>query len=107
MKQITTIITGVALVCIIACTKKAMPTIPERPREEVLSKDKTVTRAITPDVSQGKSIFMNRCGRCHDLPQPSQYNANRWEKILATMAPKARLNEDQAIHVKAYLVENA
>ena len=91
---------------IIACNKKAIPTIPERERQETPAKEIS-TMTVVPDLARGKTIFMNRCGRCHDLPKPEQYTATRWEKILSTMMPKARLNPEQEVHITAFLKENA
>jgi len=55
----------------------------------------------------GKTIFINRCGRCHDLPKPDQYTAQRWEAILSYMIPRAKLTDEQGVHVTAYLTANA
>ena len=93
-------------VLVISCTRKSLPVIPSRTRE--MDEEKTVdVSSIAADTARGRMIFTNRCGRCHDLPQPIQYNAKRWDGILASMIPKAKLNEVQALHIKAYLEENA
>jgi hypothetical protein len=55
----------------------------------------------------GRIIFTNRCGKCHDLPKADQYTAQRWDGILSSMIPKARLNEEQGLHVTAYLKAQA
>jgi cbb3-type cytochrome oxidase cytochrome c subunit len=90
----------------ISCARKSVPVIPSRTRE--IDEKKTVDVSnIVADTARGRMIFTNRCGRCHDLPQPIQYNAKRWDGILASMIPKANLNEVQALHIKAYLEENA
>jgi hypothetical protein len=52
-------------------------------------------------------IFTNRCGRCHDLPKPEQYTSERWKGILSYMNPRAGLNEEQGVHITAYLQANA
>ncbi|MEO7923642.1 MAG: hypothetical protein ABIR30_08180 [Chitinophagaceae bacterium] len=89
-----------------ACQKKALPVITERkevPRGEVTNN----SIAIAPDTVTGKSVFMARCGRCHGLPEPGQYSAGRWETILATMMPRARLNNEQKVHLSAWVKANA
>ena len=58
-------------------------------------------------IAMGKIVFTNRCGNCHDLPKPEQYTTQRWEGILSYMIPRARLNEEQGVHVTAYLKANA
>ena len=62
---------------------------------------------IKPDIETGKTIFINRCGNCHGLPKPDDFTAKRWEGILSYMIPKARLNNEQGIHVTAYLKASA
>jgi hypothetical protein len=88
-----------------ACNRKGLPVITERkkdpPRPIVNAGD------ILPDLAKGKIIFTNRCGRCHDLPQPVQYTAQRWEGILSYMNPRAGLDTEQSVHVTAYLKANA
>ncbi|MDZ4810156.1 MAG: hypothetical protein SGI96_18115 [Bacteroidota bacterium] len=89
----------------VACNRKALPTITERTKEPPPPAKKTVD--VKPDIATGKIIFTNRCGNCHDLPKPEQYTAQRWEGILSYMIPRARLNDEQGVHVTAYLKANA
>lgn len=55
-------------------------------------------------LSQGKTVFENSCGKCHDLPSPTAHNAQEWVGIMNWMAPKARLNEEQQKMVYDYVV---
>ncbi len=90
---------------LIACNKKAIPVITSRttsPSDPVKQ-----IADIKPDMEIGKKIFTNRCGRCHDLPKPDQYTPQRWDGILSYMIPRARLDDEQGIHVTAYLKANA
>jgi cytochrome c5 len=90
----------------VACTKKSLPTITARTSEP--SRPVTASTAdIIPDLETGKTIFTNRCGRCHGLPEPAKYTSQRWETILATMIPRARLDKEQEVHITAYLKANA
>ncbi|HEV7782459.1 MAG TPA: hypothetical protein VGO58_14390 [Chitinophagaceae bacterium] len=88
-----------------ACNKKVLPVITER-KTDPPSPQKTILN-ITPDLARGKMIFTNRCGRCHDLPKPEQYTSERWKGILSYMNPRAGLNEEQGVHITAYLQANA
>jgi hypothetical protein len=96
------------LAVLISCQKKSMPVITERKqdpsRKNMVS---SVNENIVPDTSLGKTIFQARCTRCHDLPSADQYTASRWEGILASMMPKARLNQEQQVHITAYLKTHA
>lgn len=89
----------------VACNKKAIPTITERAKEP--SPPATEAAEIKPDLVTGKTVFTNRCGNCHDLPKPEQYTAQRWDGILLSMIPKAKLNAEQGVHITAYLKANA
>lgn len=89
----------------VACTQKATPVITSRTTEPIKKEKKVLN--IVPDLNEGKAIFTNRCGNCHDLPLPAQFTEKRWEGILSYMIPRARLNDEQGIHVTAYLKANA
>ncbi|MEO6612596.1 MAG: hypothetical protein ABIT05_14330 [Chitinophagaceae bacterium] len=89
----------------VSCQKKALPVITERRQETPVVLP--VNENIAPDTSAGKTIFLARCARCHDLPLPDQYTAPRWEGILSSMMPKARLSKEQEVHITAYLKAHA
>jgi cytochrome c5 len=55
-------------------------------------------------LAQGKTIFDNSCGKCHDLPSPADHNAQDWVGIMNSMAPKAKLNAEQHQMVYDYIV---
>lgn len=58
-------------------------------------------------ISLGKSVFEARCGRCHGLKDVTAYTEQRWDGILRTMAPRARLTETETQQVAAYVKVNA
>ena len=63
------------------------------------------TKTITAEhLAQGKTIFDNSCGRCHDLPNPTSHSAQDWVGIMNSMAPKAKLNDEQHQMVYDYIV---
>ncbi|WP_234109634.1 MULTISPECIES: cytochrome C [Chryseobacterium] len=63
------------------------------------------TKTISAEyLSQGKTIFENSCKKCHDLPQPTDHSAQAWVGIMNSMAPKAKLNEEQHQMVYDYVV---
>lgn len=55
-------------------------------------------------IAQGKTIFESSCGRCHKLPDPASHNPVQWVGIMNSMAPKAKLNDDQHKWVYDYIV---
>lgn len=87
------------------CSKKSLPIITARTTEPFTKEEEK--SSITPDLAAGKSIFMSNCGKCHDLPLAEQFTAQRWEGILGSMIPQAKLNQEQRVHVSAYIKANA
>lgn len=55
-------------------------------------------------IAQGKTIFENSCGRCHKLPDPKSHNSVQWVGIMNSMAPKAKLSDEQHQWVYDYIV---
>jgi cytochrome c5 len=58
-------------------------------------------------ISAGQIVYSNRCGRCHYLKTARDYTPQQWENILKSMIPKAKLNDDEAKQVTAYVMANA
>jgi cytochrome c5 len=52
----------------------------------------------------GRSLFVDRCGSCHSLPDPHGYDVGTWERYLRKMAPKAKLDAVQAQAVREYVL---
>ncbi len=97
---------------IIACHKKALPTITTRTEEPpppvaLPNRQMADSSSFVVDMVAGKLIFTESCSRCHDLPDPAKYAGQRWERILGRMIPRARLNRVEASNVRAYVMANA
>lgn len=90
---------------IIACHKKSVPVITSRTTEPAVPK--TETANFVPDTAAGKTLFATRCNRCHGLPDIPLYSSKRWDIILTSMIPKARLSKDQGAHITAYIKFNS
>ncbi|TDX84522.1 hypothetical protein [Epilithonimonas xixisoli] len=69
----------------------------------------TITANLTKEemLKKGEDLFNLRCGRCHDLPKPSDFTVEDWKPIMASMAPKAKLNAEETNWVLAYVNANA
>ena len=104
-------------ITVIACSRKTLsskePVIPQREASITPITNNTPavsSPAVATDeatISQGKVVFEAKCGRCHALKNVSDYTEQRWDGILRTMAPRARLTETEAQRVAAYLKANA
>ena len=71
------------------------------PKPSVVEGTKTNTAE---KLALGKTVFENSCARCHDLPDPSAHSAQDWVGIMNSMAPKAKLNDEQHQLVYDYIV---
>jgi len=107
MKHLATIILVLSL-CLLACQKKSTPVITERKAEPPSRVGNLYAAAgtVIADTVEGKKIFTAGCGRCHGLPDPVQFTASRWENILASMLPRIRVSQEEAVHVRAYVLAN-
>lgn len=74
-----------------SCTPKAVPTVAD-------------SSIKTDQLAQGKTLFENSCGRCHDLPNPTDFTSVQWVGIMNSMAPKAKFNDEQHKLVYDYVV---
>jgi cytochrome c5 len=102
----TTFIILILAIIVFACQRKTVAS-----SDNIIISNKTnseTSNISTTDVaSAGKTIYVNRCARCHGLKNTENYTQQRWENILKTMIPKARLNDDEAKRVTAYVMANA
>lgn len=105
MKKTIFIFILVTTVAFLSCHKKAVPTFSTR-SIDITETAKSSKNNKPVDVEAGKNIFTARCNRCHDLPDPAKYNAQRWDIILSSMIERARLSKDEGNNVTAYLKAN-
>lgn len=82
-----------------------MPTISDRTTDP--AKPESPVANVKPDLVVGQRVFNNQCGKCHDLPSPGKYKADRWDGILRTMIPRAGISRVNEVHVTAYIKTNA
>jgi mono/diheme cytochrome c family protein len=92
-----------------SCHKKTVPVITARTNfPEAPKSTKPAISPATPEfIAAGKQVYEGNCNRCHDLKAPDAYTAERWDGILKSMIPKARITDDQAKQVTAYVRANA
>jgi mono/diheme cytochrome c family protein len=56
-----------------------------------------------PDLTEGRKIYTEKCGACHNLKKPKKYTSQQWTKILDKMQPKAKISDKQRDLVFLYL----
>jgi hypothetical protein len=90
---------------VVGCHRRALPEITSRETD----KPRVGTRGLdlVGDKVNGQTVFTARCGRCHALPDPVKYSERRWESIISSMAPRARLSAQEEADVRVYVKERA
>jgi hypothetical protein len=116
MKKLLVLSLVIAMI-IIACSRKTVsskePVIPQRESSitPIINNNSTPsTTVVATDeatISLGKTVFEAKCGRCHGLKDVTAYTEQRWDGILRTMAPRARLTETETQQVASYVKANA
>ncbi|RYY67550.1 MAG: hypothetical protein EOO12_00675 [Chitinophagaceae bacterium] len=107
MKQLLFVCSLAALVA--ACAHKATPTTstPDTSSAPATAPANSTAGATAATIEAGHQVYNAKCGRCHGLKDPANYTAERWVPILKSMAPKARLSEEETAQVNAYVQANA
>lgn len=59
------------------------------------------------DDSQGKTVFRDKCAKCHGYRLPETRTAEKWPKTIDKMAPKAKLTADEKAAVLAFVTKHA
>ena len=95
---------SVLVLIMAACHRKTAAAASEAPKTTEAPK---VDAAQAELIAHGQTVYTNRCGRCHNLKTTTDFTPQRWEGILKSMIPKAKLNETEAQQVTAYVMANA
>lgn len=61
--------------------------------------------ATLEDLQQGRDLYINHCGACHQLYTPETYNTAQWQSIVSNMAPRTNLTSTQTKLVLKYLTK--
>jgi hypothetical protein len=58
------------------------------------------------ELSQGRSLYLGRCGSCHALKRPAELLPDRWGAEVTEMRTKngVKLTDDEARALERYLV---
>ena len=55
------------------------------------------------DLQQGRTLYINNCGRCHGLYSPDNYSSTQWKSILNNMAPNTSMSASEILLVTKYV----
>jgi hypothetical protein len=66
------------------------------------SADATATATLE-ELQQGRTLYINNCGACHNLYSPDDYSVSGWKSVISNMAPKTSMNASQVTLVTKYV----
>jgi mono/diheme cytochrome c family protein len=66
------------------------------------SADVTATATLE-ELQQGRTLYINHCGACHNLYSPDDYSVSGWKSVMSNMAPKTSMNASQVTLVTKYV----
>jgi mono/diheme cytochrome c family protein len=82
-------------IVIVACHKKSIPAVDGSARYK------------KSDVATGQTVYETKCKQCHALKNTENFAAEKWPGIMKSMAPKAKLTEEETNQVTAYVMTHA
>ena len=111
MKKIVSVLVVLAIT-FIGCSKKTVATkdVGTKGATEAVQPETSTSAVDAPDanlLAAGKTIYETRCTRCHGMKSLNIYTPERWDRILESMVPKAKLTESETQQVTAYVKANA
>ncbi len=58
------------------------------------SADATASATLT-ELQQGRTLYINNCGACHNLYSPDSYSVTQWKSFMNSMGPKTSMTSSQ------------
>src|SRR5512138_1891631 len=94
------LIIALAIILVVACAA-----ILPKPTEKEVAKGRILYKNLTlEELEQGRQIYINRCGSCHQLYVPSQVGRDVWHKQLDRMVTQfSKLDSVKAGLVRKYI----
>jgi hypothetical protein len=68
------------------------------------SADVTANATLS-ELQEGRTLYIDNCGRCHDLYSPDDLSVSGWKNAISNMAPKTSLNAAQVTLVTKYVTK--
>jgi mono/diheme cytochrome c family protein len=61
------------------------------------------SKASLVDLQQGRTLYINNCGKCHGLYSPDNYTSTQWTGIINNMAGNTSLSASEILLVTKYV----
>ena len=84
---------------LLACTRLLIPNQSDADRAA-----KQFPGITLADITKGKTLHEQHCGKCHGLKNPSSRNEGAWKKILPEMANKAKIDAETQEAILKYIL---
>jgi hypothetical protein len=99
MKKIKLILPVMFLGFLISCTK----TSPSTSNLYTPTSADVTANATLSELQDGRTLYIDNCGRCHDLYSPDDLSVSGWKNAISSMSPKTSLNAAQVTLVTKYV----
>ncbi len=101
MRTVLTLLTlSAAIAVFVNCSPKTTGAITNSTQTETIESYSDEQKVA------GKAIWLANCEKCHKLYATTSYSLNQWKNILPKMTKRAKLDEAQALAVRAYIYTN-
>jgi len=109
MKLTSYIIIGLSATLFACTAKKATTSSAAKPAEPTAEQMMAEINSKYSEAQkeEGKTIWQANCQKCHKLFEPESRNVVKWDGILQRMTKKAKLSEEDAGKVRAYVMSHA
>jgi hypothetical protein len=65
--------------------------------------DQHRTGIMLDSLAEGRKLYVDHCGSCHNLYLPERYKAAEWEKNVDEMQEKGKISDNQKTKILYYL----
>ena len=71
------------------------------------SSSDVTAKATLDELTQGRQLYIDNCGRCHGLYSPDDYSPSDWTSILRGMAPRTPMTSSEIQLVTKYVTRGS
>lgn len=66
------------------------------------SADVTASATLA-ELQQGRELYINNCGACHNYYLPESYTPTQWKGFISTMGPRTNMSSSETLLVTKYV----
>ena len=60
---------------------------------------------VSPEkLMNGRTLYINKCGSCHNLHLPEQYTQKQWLKVMPEMQKKSKITDEETKQITDFLL---